>query len=961
LLPAGKFPRFALFASLLAALFLIYELLFLRPSPKSLLLSNSLDFAVVLVAALCCFYVALRSYSLVRQVWLLLAVALSLETAAQGLTTYYQSFTPASLLNPMPSDILFFVWAAPVFMIFLPRSDEESSGIDSLRLLDFLQVAIVAVTIYVYFFYFTSRWKSQELKLLTGILVLYASRDLLLSIGFFLRSQSALPPWFRRFSFVLGLAFLAAVVPNLFYLFTLRTLINAASWGDLLWMLPHFLVIYLAVTWKDPESVPLPAPPSRVDNFFASQFLPIAMPLLVIFLARAIAREQFFLAWLALAASVLCSSVRLILTNRRQREVAESLLAAEKALRRSEQMLSTAFRSTPDSFSINIFPDGPYLEANDGFTRLTGYSREETLGNTPSQMDLWVNPGERSKVLGPLTQTGEVRDIEFLFRMKSGQIRVGLMSAALIELDGRLCSLVVVRDITTRKEAENILRTNEERFRSLVENLHVGVVTYDPQARFLFANQTVLDLLSMPLDQVVGKTAIDLGLVALREDGTRIPDSLRPVPTTIAARQPIRNQSIGWRIPNRPEIVWTLLDAVPEFSSTGELVRVVVSFTNLTEQRRALEALRESEERFRTLVRDLHVAVALHRPDGRIEYINPALLRMFGLPDDAEVLQKWPSELGIVTLAEDGRELSVEERPVSIVLRTNAPVRDIVVGFRHPRSDKILWVFGSSVPHRDAAGNLVRVITSFADITEMKNAERAIHNLSTHLLQLQDEERRRIGRELHDGLAQTVLAINLSLAQARQSLGPYDASAGPAIEKARSLTQQMAREIRTLSYLLHPPLLDDLGLVSALKEYAQGFSERSGIDTHVFVFPQFRRLPQSVETALFRIVQESLANIQRHSGSPVAKISLRANDSVITLEVVDFGRGMTAPPNGSPQSRETYYGVGIPGMRERITLIGGHLELLSGPSGTTVRATLPLSSLALLEADDASSAHPHRG
>ena len=960
MLPAGKFPRIAALVAFLAAFTLLCDLLFVPVASRSVLVSNSLDFVVVFVASLCSFYVARRSSGFLSQVWLLLAIALGLETIAQGLTTYYQTFAPSALLNPIPSDILFFVWAAPVFMIFLPRSDEESPGIDSLRLLDFLQVAIVAVTAYLYFFYFTGRWKTEQLSLLSGILILYASRDLLLSIGFYFRYRSAPPPWFRRFCLILGLAFLAAFVSDLAFLFTLSTSVSASSWGDLLWMVPHLLVVYLAVTWENPEPIPAAAPPSRVDNFFASQFLPVALPLLVIFMARAIAREEFLLGWLALGASVLCSSIRLILTNRRQRKVADNLLATEQALRRSERMLSTAFRSSPDSFTINVFPDGPYLEANDGFSRLTGYSREETLGKTPSQMSLWADPVDRSRVLAPLTQTGEARDIEFLFRTKSGQIRSGLMSAALLDLDGTLCALVVVRDITARKEAENILRTNEERFRSLVENLHVGIVTSDPQARFLFANQTVLDLLGMPLDQVVGKNAIDLGLVALREDGTRIPDSLRPLPTAIAARQPIRNQSIGWRVPNRPEIVWTLLDAVPEFSSTGELVRVVVSFTNLTEQRRALEALRESEERFRTLVRDLHVAVALHRPDGCIEYVNPALLRMFELPDDAEVLQKWPSELGIVTLAEDGHELSPEERPVSIVLRTSAPVRDIVVGFRHPSSDKILWVFGSSVPHRDAAGNLVRVITSFADITEMKNAERAIHNLSTHLLQLQDEERRRIGRELHDGLAQTVLAINLSLAQARQSL-EHEERAGRAIEKARSLTQQMAREIRTLSYLLHPPLLDDLGLVSALKEYAQGFSERSGIDAQVFVFSHFRRLPQPAETALFRIVQESLANIQRHSGSSIAKISLRQSDSAIVLEVVDFGRGMVLPPNGSSHSDEARYGVGIPGMRERIALVGGKLELHSGPQGTTVRATLPLSTLNLMEVDDAHPSHPDCG
>ena len=130
----------------------------------------------------------------------------------------------------------------------------------------------------------------------------------------------------------------------------------------------------------------------------------------------------------------------------------------------------------------------------------------------------------------------------------------------------------------------------------------------------------------------------------------------------------------------------------------------------------------------------------------------------------------------------------------------------------------ILWIFGNAVPQFDSSGNLVRVISSFADLTEMKNAERAIHQLSTQLLKLQDEERRRIGRELHDGLAQTVLAVNLSLAQVRQSLAPSERICRALPRKSPRPHAANVPRNPHLSYLLHPPLLDELGLVSALKE-----------------------------------------------------------------------------------------------------------------------------------------------
>jgi PAS domain S-box-containing protein len=941
---AGKFPRLALLAAFLLPLFLVLDLEFLHTSASRLLISNVVLFAVVALAAVCCLRVALRSSGPVRQVWFLVSVALWIEVLAQGLSTYYQSYVPGALLNPEPPDILFFVWAAPVFMIFLPHSDEEPPRIDSIRLLDFLQVSIVAITIYAYFFYAPSRWQNDQLALVRSLLILYIVRDLLLAGGFLFRARTSLFSWFRSFSIVFAFVFVVAALSDVEYFLNVTAAVGDATWGDILWMLPYVAVIIFALRWKQPEPVPVAFPSTGVSNFFASQFLPVGLPLFVILMARAISREQFLLGWLTVIASVVCSSVRLILTNRRQRVVASELLSAEKALRRSEQMLSTAFRSSPDSFSINIFPNGPYLEVNEGFTRLTSYTRDETLNRSPSQMNLWVDPAERAKVLARLTQTGDVRDVEFHFRTKDGQTRVGLMSASIIELDSRPCALVVVRDITARKEAEDILRTREERFRSLVQNLHVGIVTYDPDARILFANQAVVDLLNLPLEQLIGKTSPELGLTPLREDGSLIPGESRPVATVLATRQPVRNLLIGWRRPSVAQDVWTLLDAVPEFSATGDLLRVVVSFTDLTEQRRAAEALRESEERFRTLVSDLHIAVVLHRPDRRIEFANAAAYRMFDVPEGTAV-GKLPSDYGVVVVDETGTELAPAENPVDTVFRTHASVPNGLLGIRRSGTDKILWAFGNAVPQFGANGNVIRVITSFADVTEMKNVERAIHQLSTRLLSLQDEERRRIGRELHDGLAQTVLAINLSLAQVRQSLPASEHPAVRAIEKARALTQQMSREIRTLSYLLHPPLLDDLGLVSALREYAQGFSERSGIDTQLYVLSEFARLPQLVELALFRIVQESLANVQRHSGSATAKILLRRENSLITLEVLDSGRGMNLAANSSAQPGDARLGVGIPGMRERIAQLGGHLEIVSNSKGTTVRATISVSDV----------------
>jgi signal transduction histidine kinase len=277
-------------------------------------------------------------------------------------------------------------------------------------------------------------------------------------------------------------------------------------------------------------------------------------------------------------------------------------------------------------------------------------------------------------------------------------------------------------------------------------------------------------------------------------------------------------------------------------------------------------------------------------------------------------------------------------RPGPRALATKKAIRNEVMGWRRGDSNEILWILGEVVPLFGENGQLDKLVVSFSDITKRKQAEEALHQLSTRLLQLQDEERRRLGRELHDSLAQSVLAVNLNLAQITRALAPLDERSRRAASEARQLLQGMSQEIRTLSYLLHPPVLDELGLISAIKEYAMGF--KLDVDLQA----GFRRLSQEEETALFRIVQESLSNIQRHSGSPTARIGLHEELGWVLLEVSDQGRGMgqTTAQVGNP--RGARLGVGILGMRERMVQLGGKLDVVSSSSGTKVRATIPVKT-----------------
>jgi two-component system NarL family sensor kinase len=225
----------------------------------------------------------------------------------------------------------------------------------------------------------------------------------------------------------------------------------------------------------------------------------------------------------------------------------------------------------------------------------------------------------------------------------------------------------------------------------------------------------------------------------------------------------------------------------------------------------------------------------------------------------------------------------------------------------------------------------------------MENNENELAQLTTRLFNIQDEERRRIARELHDGTAQNLFAISVNL----QKLGHLSPANGDEADRliveSQSLVEQSLKEIRTLSYLLHPPLLDQAGLVSALQWYVEGFSKRSGIDIQVYAQP-IGRLAPDVEMALFRVVQEALSNVRRHSESASASIRLEHRHSQVVLEIKDQGRGLSQNGNGFDASGSVCPGVGIPGMKQRLRQLGGRLEITSNGDGTTVSAVVPIAN-----------------
>jgi PAS domain S-box-containing protein len=277
------------------------------------------------------------------------------------------------------------------------------------------------------------------------------------------------------------------------------------------------------------------------------------------------------------------------------------------------------------------------------------------------------------------------------------------------------------------------------------------------------------------------------------------------------------------------------------------------------------------------------------------------------------------------------------------------PVRDEqgVIFFLHPTGMDITERKGTEEELRTTRAELEERVRERTE--ELNKATQSLRNLSARLLQIRDEESRRLARELHDSVGQMLSAIGMNIATITAQTHKLDERGAKAVTENAALVDAISTEIRTISYLLHPPLLDELGLRSALSWYVEGFSERSKIKVELEIAADFGRLSTELETAIFRIVQECLTNIHRHSGSKTAVIRIVQENEQVTIVAEDEGKGI--PAEKLRLSSAGPSGVGFRGMEERIRYLGGNLQLDSDGKGSRVTATIPLQHGEALSVD----------
>src|SRR6202790_222272 len=350
--------------------------------------------------------------------------------------------------------------------------------------------------------------------------------------------------------------------------------------------------------------------------------------------------------------------------------------------------------------------------------------------------------------------------------------------------------------------------------------------------------------------------------------------------------------------------------------------------------------LQGAEHPYRLMVETIDEGAATLADDGTVLYANRSFAEIFdvalekfiGAPlndfvfgEDRELLAQLIADANSNIMRGEIRLDSDRQRPRTIRL-TLSPVRE------------------------QGVHTICVVATELTELIETNEAlrvsELSLRQLSARLLKLQDEERRRIARDLHDTTGQKIAVLSMTLDRLAKLVDARKVEVKDALTESRDVVDKIGEEIRTLSYLLHPPLLDECGLASAVLWYAEGFKKRSGIHLNVGIDDDLVRLTTDAETALFRVLQESLTNVHRYSGSPSAEIRIFQSARNVHLEIVDHGKGVKAGMERPAFAGAPTLGVGIPGMRERIRQLGGQLEVEFSNEGTRVHASLPVEASA---------------
>ena len=496
-------------------------------------------------------------------------------------------------------------------------------------------------------------------------------------------------------------------------------------------------------------------------------------------------------------------------------------------------------------------------------------------------------------------------------------------------------------EVTDHVLARRTMEKNENRFRLAQVAAQIGTWEWDPDGK----NTS----LSSELHHMFGTEASDPDHVqtwksrVLAEDMPKVQaamqESLKTGSMEFEYRYQDPQRGLRWfyckgrRFTEGDTRLFGVVLDITERKQIAEALRNAHEELEARVQQRTAELQRRTEEvsAQADLLNLANDAIFVRTLDDKITYWNQGAERLYGW-SRAEVLQKTPHQILRTEFPQPFEEIKAQ------LLRDGQWQGELT---HSKRDGSRITVASRWSMWWSPEGKPLGFLEVNSDITERKRAEEGLRTISGRLLQMQDDERRRIARELHDSAGQTLVALDMNLASIQREAKQLSPQALKTCSESLDLVKELSRELRTISHLLHPPLLDEAGLPSAVRWYVEGFAERSKIRVNLDLDANLGRLSSECETAIFRIVQESLTNIHRHSGSPTASISISRTRRQVRLEVHDQGKGISVQKQRNSGSMK---GVGIQGMHERVRQLGGRLQINSGKGGTSVVAILPTES-----------------
>ncbi|HSZ64256.1 MAG TPA: PAS domain S-box protein [Terriglobales bacterium] len=674
----------------------------------------------------------------------------------------------------------------------------------------------------------------------------------------------------------------------------------------------------------------------------------------------------------------------------------------QKQAERANSLLAAIVGSSDDAIISKNF-DGIITSWNKSAERIFGYTADEAIGKSIMLLIPEGCRGEEEQIIARLRRGERVDHFETTRVRKDGStLDVSLTISPVRDGSGRVVGASkVARDITERKLAERALRNSEESFRAIVETTPECVKLVARDGTLLHMNSSGLAMLGADAaDKVVGKSVYELiapqdrerfrafneticqgekgrlefGIVGLQGEYRHMETHAAPLQNRDGN---IVQLGVSRDITQRKRVEKALADAARQqkalFHMADQLHRALsmedVYDAGLEAICSALECDRASillyDDRgamrfvsWRGLSEKYRSAVEGHSPWRTLDD-NPQPVCIgdidgadFGDALKATVKAEGIHALAFIPLVSEGKlmgkfmmyfpsrhDFSTDELELSLAI-----ARQLAFAIDRKRADAALRE--SEKKFRALSESLdaeVRLQTDelLARNNGMLKQSEQLRDLSQRLLRAQDEERRHIARELHDSAGQTLTVLEMNLARFLQEAQQNAPHLAKDAEETQQLVQQLTREIRTTSYLLHPPLLDESGLASALSWYIEGLHERSGLDIMLAIPEEFGRLPREIELVVFRVVQECLTNIQRHSGSKSASIQVARQGESVSIEVEDQGKGISPEKLAEIQSRGS--GVGIRGMQERVGHFRGNMRIESNGSGTRIFVSIPLS------------------